>query len=311
MCRFNLAGHMRARQALMRLLAATIVAASLSVVPAGAATTLTISGTPSPSVSAGRIYYFQPGVQSSSTVSFSVQNKPGWATFSSVNGRLSGTPSGAAIGTYTGIVITASDGTASASLPAFSIKVGPAEPTISGTPPTAVTAGSAYLFTPSASASSGTVYFSIVNRPSWATFSDTTGTLAGTPTTAEVSTYSNIVIRAYSYDKSANLSSPNASLAAFSITVNAGSAGSDAATLQWTRPTENTDGTSLTNLAGYRINYGSAADELSQSVTVANPATTSYVMSDLASGTWYFSVEAYNTAGTFSPASNMGSITIP
>lgn len=308
MCRSNLAGHTRARQALIRLLAATSVAASLSVVPAGAATTLTISGNPSPSVLSGSAYSFQPGVQDSLAVSFSVQNKPGWATFSSANGRLSGTPSGAAIGTYTGIVITASDGTASASLPAFSIKVVPPEPTISGTPPTAVTAGSAYLFTPSASASSGTVYFSILNRPSWATFSVFNGTLAGTPTTAEASTYSNIIIKAYSYDQSANLASPNVSLPAFSITVNAGS---EAATLQWTRPTENTDGTTLTNLAGYRINYGSAADELSQSVTVANPATTSYVMSDLASGTWYFSVEAYNTAGTFSPASNMGSITIP
>jgi hypothetical protein len=309
MCRSNLAGHTRTRQALIRLLAATSVAASLSVVPAGASTTtLTISGSPSPSVQAGSIYYFQPGVEDSSVVSFSVQNKPGWATFSTANGRLSGTPSSAAVGTYTGIVITASDGTNSASLPAFSIKVVPAAPTISGTPATAVTAGSAYRFTPSASASFGTVYFSILNRPSWATFSAATGTLAGTPTNAEAGTYSDIVIRAYSYDQSADLSSPNASLPAFSITV---APGSDAVTLQWTRPTQNTDGTTLTNLAGYRISYGTAADALSQSVTIANPATTSYVLSDLSAGTWYFAVEAYNTAGTYSPASNLGSTTIP
>jgi Putative Ig domain len=310
MCRSNLAGHTRARQALIRLLAATSVAASLSVVSTGAAaSTLTISGSPSPSVLAGSAYAFQPSVQGSSTVSFSVQNLPGWATFSSANGRLSGTPSSAEEGTYSGIVITASDGTSTASLASFSIKVVPAKPTISGTPATAVTAGSAYTFTPSASApSGGTVYFSIVNRPAWATFSDTTGTLAGTPTTAEAGTFSDIVISAYSYDKSANLSSPNVSLAAFSITV---AAGSDATTLTWTVPTENTNGTTLTNLAGYRISYGTAADDLSQSVTIANPATTSYVLSDLSAGTWYFAVEAYNTAGTFSPASNMGSATIP
>ncbi|MFZ1906498.1 MAG: fibronectin type III domain-containing protein [Steroidobacteraceae bacterium] len=305
MCRSNLAW---AGQALMRVLAATSVAAALSVVSTGAAaSTLTISGTPSPSVLAGSSYSFQPGVQGSSSVSFSVHNMPAWATFSTATGRLSGTPSSAAEGTYSGIVITASAGTSTASLASFSIKVVPGKPTISGTPTTAVTAGSAYSFTPHASASSGTVYFSIVNRPSWATFSETTGTLAGTPTTGEAGTFSNIVISAYSYDKSANLSSPNVSLAAFSITVQAGS---DAATLHWTIPTENTNGTTLTNLAGFRINYGTAADELSQSVTVANPASSSYVLSDLAAGTWYFAVEAYNTAGVYGPASNVGSVTI-
>jgi hypothetical protein len=307
MFRSDRAGHARARQALIRLLAATSVAASLGGVPAGAeASTLTISGTPFPAVQAGTSYSFQPGVQGSSAVSFSVQNKPAWATFSSADGRLSGTPSSTAVGTYSGIVITASDGTSSAALPAFSIKVVPTKPTISGTPATAVTAGSAYRFTPSATASVGTVYFSILNRPSWATFSVFTGTLAGTPTNADAGTYSDIVIRAYSYDKS--LASPDTSLAAFSITVGPGS---DAVTLAWTVPTLNTNGTTITNLAGYRINYGTTSTELSQSVTIANPATTSYVVSDLSAGTWYFTVEAYNTDGTYSAASNVGSETIP
>jgi hypothetical protein len=305
MCRSNLAS---ARQALIRLLAATSIAVALSVVSAGAAaSTLTISGTPSPSVLAGSSYSFQPGVQGSSSVSFSVKDMPAWATFSTATGRLSGTPTSAAEGTYSGIVITASDGTSTASLASFSIKVVPAKPTISGTPTTSVIAGSAYSFTPSASGSGGTVYFSIVNRPSWATFSDTTGTLAGTPTTAEAGTFSGIVISAYNYDKSANLSSPNVSLAAFSITVQPGS---DAATLRWTIPTENTNGTTLTNLAGFRISYGTAADELSQSVTIASPTSSSYVLSDLAAGTWYFAVEAYNTAGIYGPASNVESVTI-
>jgi hypothetical protein len=31
------------------------------------------------------------------------------------------------------------------------------------------------------------------------------------------------------------------------------------ATLSWTAPTENTDGTTLANLAGYRIRYGTSA----------------------------------------------------
>jgi hypothetical protein len=308
MYRSNLA---RAGQVLVRLLAATSIAAALSIAPAGATTTLTISGSPSPSVSAGAVYYFQPGVQGSSAVTFSVQNKPAWATFSSTNGRLSGTPSSASVGTYSGIVITANDGTASAALPAFSIKVGPPKPTISGTPATAVTAGSAYTFTPSASDPVGTVYFSIVNLPSWATFSDSTGTLAGTPTNAEAGTYSGIVINAYSYDKSADLSSGNVSLPTFSITVGAGSGpGSGSVTLGWTVPTENTNGTPLTNLAGYWILYGTSASQLNQSVNIGNPATTSYVVSNLSAGTWYFAVEAYNTAAVYSSLSNVGSTTV-
>jgi len=46
--------------------------------------------------------------------------KPSWATFDTTTGLLSGL---AVKGTYSGIVITVSDGCATASLPAFSIKV--------------------------------------------------------------------------------------------------------------------------------------------------------------------------------------------
>jgi hypothetical protein len=304
MCRSNLA---RAGQALVRLLAATSIAASLSIAPVGAATTLTISGSPSPSVCEGSAYSFQPAVQGSSSVTYSVQNMPAWATFTTATGKLAGTPPAASVGTYSGIVITASDGTASAALPAFSIKVVPAKPTVSGTPATTITAGSAYTFTPTASDSAGTVYYSITNRPSWATFSGPTGTLSGTPTSAETGTYSGIVISAYSYDASANLSSPNVSLPAFSITVGAGSG---SVTLAWTIPTENTNGTPLTNLAGFKVSYGTSASDLSQSATIANPGITSFVVNDLSAGTWYFAVEAYNTAGTYSSASNVGSTTV-
>ena len=71
---------------------------------------------------------------SGKTLTFSIQNRPSWATFNTSTGALSGTPSSAQTGTYSNILISVSDGTASASLPAFSIVVSapPAPPTISG-----------------------------------------------------------------------------------------------------------------------------------------------------------------------------------
>jgi hypothetical protein len=61
-------------------------------------------------------------------MSFSITNKPAWATFSIATGQLSGTPAATDVGTYSGIVISVSDGFASAALPAFSIRVTPATP---------------------------------------------------------------------------------------------------------------------------------------------------------------------------------------
>jgi len=47
-------------------------------------------------------------------LTFSVQNKPAWATFSTTTGALTGSPTPA--GTYSNIVIGVTDGTASAAL---------------------------------------------------------------------------------------------------------------------------------------------------------------------------------------------------
>ncbi len=84
----------------------------------------TISGTPVTKINAGLLYSFQPTAAdfagNSATLTYSIQNKPSWATFSTTTGLLTGT---AVKGTYSGIVITVSDGCATASLPAFSIRV--------------------------------------------------------------------------------------------------------------------------------------------------------------------------------------------
>ncbi|MEJ0038468.1 MAG: putative Ig domain-containing protein [Gammaproteobacteria bacterium] len=279
------------------------------VVSAAPNTAPTITGTPTTSVQSGTAYSFTPAAADADkdTLSFSITNKPSWATFSIANGMLSGTPTAAQVGTYAGIVISVSDGKATTSLQAFTLSVTATPnkvPTISGVPATSVTAGSAYNFTPSSSDPDGdALTFSIASKPSWATFSTTTGKLSGTPAAGDAGTTSGIVI-------SVSDGKATASLAAFQIVVNAAPAATGSATLSWTPPTTNADGSLLTDLAGFRIYYGNSSGAMNQSMTISDPLTTTGTVSSLGSGTWYFNVKAYTSAGIESSASPTVSKTI-
>lgn len=160
-------------------------------------------------------------------------------------------------------------------------------PVISGAPLTAVDAGAAYAFTPTASDPDGNALsFSVQNKPDWAAFSIATGALTGTPSMAQAGTYSGITI-------SVSDGKASAALAPFSIVVTS----RGTATLNWTLPSLNTDGTALSDLAGVRIYYGSDPNALNQSTQQANPALTSYTVTNLAPGTWYFALTVYTTGG--------------
>src|SRR6185437_6839875 len=209
------------------------------------------------------------------------------------------------VGTFSNIVICVSDGTSRRCLRAFAAKVLPLPdiaPVISGKPATAATVGSAYSFQPTASDANGLrIDFGIWDKPSWLTFDSTTGRLYGTPTAADVGTYSNIVITVYDGYYQAHIP-------AFAITVSAGSAApaplpTGAVTINWTPPTENVDGSTLSNLAGYHLYYGSSQSNLNQVVDITNPGLASYVLSNLAAGTWYFAVTSVNADGVESPRS--------
>lgn len=263
----------------------------------------TISGSPATGVKTGSAYSFAPtgADQDNDTLAYTIQNRPAWATFNTVSGLLSGTPSAA--GTFSNIVISVSDGKASASLPAFAITVSAnAPPTISGSPATSATVGSAYSFQPSASDAEGNALtFSVQNLPAWAAFNTTTGRVSGTPQQSHVGAYSNIVVRVSD-------GTSTTSLPAFAINVVGTTTGS--ASLSWQAPTENTDGTSIANLAGYRILYGTSASALNQTIEIANPSLTNYVISSLPAGTYYFAVKAYTSSGAESSQSNVASKTI-
>lgn len=193
-----------------------------------------------------------------------------------------------------------SNGTANATSPDSSTTNG--APTISGSPSSSVVAGQAYGFQPAATDPNGDqLTFSAANVPSWATFNASTGRISGTPTAAQVGSYSNITITVS--DGTARTSLP-----AFSITVN--DMGTGTATLSWTPPTQNSDGTTLTNLAGFQVRYGRSASNLDQTVSLDNPSINRYVVENLSTGTWYFAVVAVNAAGAASPLSNTSNKTI-
>jgi Putative Ig domain len=267
-----------------------------------------ISGAPATQATAGKAYGFQPTASDpeGKKLTFSIVNRPTWATFDTTTGELSGTPTTTEAGSYPSVGISVSNGTLSAALAQFSITVSKAaasgSPTISGTPRTSVVAGNAYSFTPTTTDPSGAALtFSVKNAPSWATFNTETGELSGTPTEAEVATYANVTI-------GVSNGTASASLPAFPIAVTQMANGN--ATLQWVAPTENTNGTALTNLAGYRIYYGTSATAMTQTVQIANPNLVSYEVSNLSPGTWYFAVKSYTSANVESSASSVASKTI-
>jgi len=173
--------------------------------------------------------------------------------------------------------------------------------TISGSPWATATAGQPYTFEPQVATASAALSFSVANLPSWAEFSSKTGMLSGTPSADEVGQYAGITI-------SVNDGVSIVALPAFSITVTLQN--SDTVTLSWQAPTENSDGTPLMNLKGYRLHYGPASRSYSETVDIANPGLTTYVVQNLAAGDYYFALTAYNSAGIESVLSGEVSTTV-
>src|SRR5687767_2087382 len=265
-----------------------------------------ISGTPSGHATVGEQYAFAPAASDpeGAPLSFTIANKPPWATFSTLTGRLSGTPTTAAVGVHVDIVIRVSDGRLTAELAPFAIEVGSgnAAPTIVGAPPTAAREGQAYDFRPTAADADGDpLTFTIANRPSWASFNAGTGRLSGTPPAGSVGVYANVTIRV----SDGRLV---ATLPAFSISVEQASLGS--AMLSWVAPTTRVDGSPLGNLAGFRIRYGTAVGSYPNQLEIPNPGITSCVIENLPAGTYFFVAVAYDAAGVKSERSAPVSKTI-
>ena len=82
-------------------------------------------------------------------------------------------------------------------------------------------------------------------------------------------------------------------------------------TISWQAPTENTDGSVLTDLAGFTIYYGKQPADFSMSIHVSNPGLSIYVVEGLDSGaTYYFAVAADAATGAESELSQVVSAKI-
>ncbi len=89
----------------------------------------TIAGRPKTEVHAGESYVFQPRASDpdGNALTFSIRNKPRWASFDDSTGRLSGRPAPGDAGTASGVVISVSDGTARSAIGPFAIRVDPGQ----------------------------------------------------------------------------------------------------------------------------------------------------------------------------------------
>jgi hypothetical protein len=179
---------------------------------------------------------------------------------------------------------------------------GNSAPVISGTPPTTARVGEPYSFRPVAMDGDGdALSFTAVNLPLWASIEASTGRIAGTPRAGDEGTHAGIRV-------SVSDGEATASLSAFSISVSQNASGT--ATVSWLPPTENEDGTPLTDLAGFRIEYGRDGTDLDQAILIDNPSINTYMVERLSSGTWYFAVIALSARGIESRPSSLASKTI-
>jgi hypothetical protein len=162
-------------------------------------------------------------------------------------------------------------------------------PTISGSPPPEAMMKHDYEFVPSASDPDGDkLRFSIAQKPPWARFDEKTGRLHGMPLAQDVGEHVDIRI-------SVSDGRETAMLPAFTVRVY--QSGDESATLSWAPPTENADGSALTDLAGYRIYFGNRRDELHRVVHVDNPGLTRFVVEYLYPETWFFTMTSVKRNG--------------
>jgi Putative Ig domain len=172
-------------------------------------------------------------------------------------------------------------------------------PTISGKPQSTALVNVPYVFRPDVHDPDGDVLvFQVTRKPSWATFDPATGELSGVPPASTTGTYTDIAIVVS--DGELKTSLPRFSI---KLTTSSATGSTSSASLSWSAPTQNEDGSPLTDLAGYRIHYGTSASDLNQRIEIDNPATTSKVVQSLTPGTWFFAISAYTHDGAESSRS--------
>ncbi len=126
--------------------------------------------------------------------------------------------------------------------------------------------------------------YSIVSNPAHGTV-NLTGTAGGAYTYTPAPAFSG----PDSFTFRANDGALDSNIATVSVTVNAPGTGTAQATFSWTANTE-------TNLAGYKIHYGTASRTYTQTDVIADKTATTHTVTNLTEGTtYYFAATAYDT----------------
>lgn len=155
------------------------------------------------------------------------------------------------------------------------------------------------------SATAGADYVATSGSVTWQD-GDTTAKTVSVPVTAQAGG-KQFAFALTGIEGQASLGSP----ASASVGVNAApSSAPGSVTLSWAAPTENTNGSALTDLAGFDIYYGTSATAMTQRISVNSVGNLTYMIENLTAGTWYFEVYAINAAGVQSGPSSTVSTTI-
>jgi len=229
----------------------------------------TISGTPATTVNENSPYHFAPTAadgDSGDSLTFSISNNPPWANFNSQTGILSGTPDLNDAGDYDNIIISVSDGNASAQLSAFTISVIDVSPAlvVSTHNPTTQAAGTALH-------SNITITF---NAPlDAATVTGTSVTLRGAGNTA-ITTMLSTNNQTITIDPASDLEP----LTTYAVTVTTAVTSTNGAALDsdysWNFTT--LAGSSIPGIAQWEANMLSAGKSWGQFLTDLNPAPGTY-----------------------------------
>jgi hypothetical protein len=145
--------------------------------------------------------------------------------------------------------------------------------------------------------------FAVDNKPDWASFDPATGALTGIPGPADVGVTRQIGISVSDGMMSSELDQ-------FSIRVEETLVELGSIVLSWIPPTENEDGSSLDDLAKYKIYYGTSPQDLDSVIRVRNPGINTYVIEQLTPGTYFIGLTAINADGVESDMSNLVEVVV-
>jgi hypothetical protein len=176
-------------------------------------------------------------------------------------------------------------------------------------------AGSSFTFTVAATTVERTLTYYIGG---WNSTGKVTVTLPGattyTTTFSSSTTYSRVITVKFRADSATTARvtyTQTAGSGTISMQAAALSQTASSTILTWQPPALNSDGSPLSDLAAFKVYWGTTPGTYSQSTKISNAAARSYTVGGLTTGTWYFVVTALNAQGVESPYSNVWSKTVP